>query len=183
LDWTVIPVAAAVGALAGGTVTWLLKAWAQSRLEASTQKKIAEFRSRLDATAAAAGFAYQRQLQAHNLFVTRKYDVVAELYSRILDAHSEFSRLIRGVRNVPMIAEMTAKDAERYMVDHAGIPEGLANEIAADWDSRAEAVARFESFIDQMRPEHARRACVKANNYRLRKFCTSRQPAGRRMVV
>lgn len=167
IDWTAVSAGALAGALSGGAVTWLLKAWIQSRLDVSTQQRVAEFQARLEATSAAASYEYQRELQAYNHFVARKYEVVAELYRRILDAQSHITRLVRGIPDVPDIGSLPKPDAERYMVEHANVPEGLAAEIAASWDRREEAVSRFEAFLDQMRPEYARRAWAKANNYRL----------------
>jgi hypothetical protein len=62
------------------------------------------------------------------------------------------------------------------MIDHAGVPTELAGEIAAEWDNRDSAVAKFEEFLAMMRPEHARRAWVRANNYRLQHELYLSQP-------
>jgi hypothetical protein len=163
---TIIP-ALIAGVLGGSGVGWLFRAWVQARFETTMQERVAEFRARLDAMTATAAFEHQRQLQTHSLFIAKKAEAVTELYHRVLDAQSQVSGVVRGERDIPDIGSMLPDDAERYMVDHAGLPAGLAAQIVSHWDDRPKAVEMFETFLDDMRPEHARRAWVSANNYRL----------------
>jgi hypothetical protein len=178
--WTII-LSSGVASATTALVLFLGKTWIESRFEESKQRRLATFQSQLDSTAAAARFNYERLLQDYNLFVVRKHETYAELYARILDVQSQIVLLIRAYREIPQIEDLAARDAERYMVEHANIPAGMAANIVSMWDSdRKEALRRFEQRLDSMKPEYARRAWTKANNYRLERELYLSDAVGRR---
>ena len=165
---TLATIAALGGAAAGGLVSWALKLWWEIRVNAASQKALAQFKHSLDNAAANASYDYQRRLQDFNLFVAKKHEVLAELHKRLLDATSQIVRFSQGGRDRALLLDTNADDASDYLENHAKIPRGKRAEILGSWETdREESLRLLYEYQDVMQGEHARRAWVKANNYRL----------------
>lgn len=167
-DVSLLSIAFAIGGAAGGLAVALLKVWFEKRVNSSSERALAEFKHRLDSTTAAASFDYQRRLQEYNLFIAKKHQTLAELHELLLDAYSQISRWAQGGTDRVLLARHNYQDASDYLEKHTNVPKGKRSEIMDLWETdRDEALRLLYEFQDSMQGEYARRAWVKANNYRL----------------
>lgn len=164
-----LPYITAIATLVSGGVTWVFKVLVEKRIESMTHRSIAGFQHSLDAVSRAAEFDYQRRLTDFNLFIEKKHAVIAQLYELAVDANSQILNAASGDRSIPVLHDTNEEDADAYLRDHAGVPAGKRAEILGLWESdRLRALEVLDSYQSEMQVELARRALVKANNFRIR---------------
>lgn len=137
--------------------------YAQKKIDESSEKSLEDYRYKLSSAADAARHEYEKQLRGYGIFVQRKHECYADVYSNLRVADGSI-RGLTGVMEVPDFARMT-DDGIRSYFEARHVTRDFLNEslrgTAANTPERTRAASRL---FHHVRHVEARKAVDKANN-------------------